>query len=264
MPSDPSDHARHTAVKQLKALGLSTYAARTFVALVSLGEGTAQDVSEVADVPRTRVYGAADELRDHGLVDVKQSNPKRYWAISTETAGRHFEQEYDQRVAVLTDALDRLAPVAHTTKQQGVWTVTGRNSVTERVLDFVSTATDEVVYMTVEELLTEEVAESLSAASDRGVSIRLAEMSQATEAQLEREVPDADLFESLWDWSDTPAARLLMVDREKTLVSVLVDGNGDHPPEPRDETAIWGAGRTNSLVVILKALFTWQLDDDRK
>lgn len=69
---------------------------------------------------------------------------------------------------------------------------------------------------------------------------------------------------ALWDWSDTPAGRLLMVDKEKTLVSVLVDGNGDHPPEPHDETAIWGSGSTNGLVVVLKALFNWQLDGNRE
>jgi sugar-specific transcriptional regulator TrmB len=264
MSGDPSDQARSTAVTQLKALGLSTYAARTFVALVSLGEGTAQDVSEVADVPRTRVYDAADELHDRGLVDVKQSSPQRYWAISTETAGRHFEQEYDHRVTVLTDALDQLASVNRSTEQQGVWTVTGRDTVTERVVDFISSADDEVVYMTAEELLTDEITECLSTVSDRGVSIRLAEMSQSVESRLKGNVPDAQLFESAWDWSDTPAGRLLMVDQEKTLVSVLVDGNGEHPPEPRDETAIWGAGQTNGLVVVLKALFTWQLDDDRE
>ncbi|MDQ2054067.1 helix-turn-helix domain-containing protein [Halobellus sp. H-GB7] len=263
MSGDPSDQARFTAVKQLKALGLSTYAARTFVALVSLGEGTAQDVSEVADVPRTRVYDAADELHDRGLVDVKQSSPQRYWAISTETAGRHFEQEYNHRVTVLTSALDELASATRSTEQQGVWTVTGRDTVTERVVDFISSADDEVVYMTVGELLTDEVAECLSTANDRGVSIRLAEMSQSVEARLEQDVPDAQLFESVWDWSDTPAGRLLMVDQNKTLVSVLVDGNGEHPPEPRDETAIWGAGQTNSLVVVLKALFTWQLNNNR-
>lgn len=264
MSGNPSDQARSTAVKQLKALGLSTYAARTFVALVSLGEGTAQDVSEVADVPRTRVYDAADELHDRGLVDVKQSSPQRYWAISTETAGRHFEQEYDHRVTVLTDALDQLASANRSTEQQGVWTVTGRDTVSERVVDFISAADDEVVYMTAEELLTDEVIECLSTANDRGVSIRLAEMSQSVETRLEEEVPDAQLFESVWDWSDTPAGRLLMVDQEKTLVSVLVDGNGEHPPEPRDETAIWGTGQTNSLVVVLRALFTWQLDNDRE
>jgi hypothetical protein len=141
--------------------------------------------------------------------------------------------------------------------------VTGRETVTERVVDFISAADDEVVYMTTEELLTEEIAESLAQISDRGVSIRLAEMSESAEDRLERNIPNARLFESLWDWADTPAGRLLMVDQQKTLVSVLVDGNGEHPPEPRDETAIWGAGQTNSLVVVLKALFTWQLDNDR-
>lgn len=261
MSDEHDDDARSAAIEQLKALGLSTYGARTFVALVSLGEGTAQDVSEVADVPRTRVYDAADELRGHGLVDVKQSSPRRYWAISTETTGRHFEQKYEHRVSTLTSALDNIQPVSQSSEQRGVWTVTGRKTVTERVVEFISSADEEIIYMTVEEVLTDEIAEALSAASERGVSIRLAEMSSSAETRLERSVPDAQLFESLWSFSDTPAGRLLLVDEGKTLVSVLVPGDGDHPPEPRDETAIWGSGETNSLVVVLKAVFTWQLQE---
>jgi sugar-specific transcriptional regulator TrmB len=264
MTPPPTDQAHSTAIEQLEALGLSTYAARTFVALVGLGDGTAQDVSAVADVPRTRVYDAVEELRDQGLVDVQESTPKRFWAISTETAGRHFRQEYVHRVGVLTEALEGLETTAHTSEQRGVWTVTGRGTVTERVVDFIDTANEEVVFMTVEDLLSEEVLDSLSAASDRGVSVRLAEMSDATEATIDERLPEAELFESLWDWSDTPAGRLLMVDGEKTLTSVLVSGNGDHPPEALDETAIWGTGETNSLVVVLRAMFTWQIEGRRE
>ena len=142
--------------------------------------------------------------------------------------------------------------------------MTGRETVTERVIEFIETATDEIVYMTIEDLLSETITDSLSAASDRGVSIRLGEMSPSAEATIHAELPEVELFESLWDWSDTPAGRLLMVDEKKTLVSVLVAGNGDHPPEPRDETAIWGSGDTNSLVVVLRAMFTWQLDGGRE
>jgi sugar-specific transcriptional regulator TrmB len=148
MSGDPSDQTRSTAVKQLEPFGLSTFAARTFVALVSLGEGTTQHVSDVADVPRTRVYDAADELRDRGPVDVTQSSPQRYGAISTETAGRHFEQECDGRVTVSTDALDRLTSVNRSAERQGVWTVTGRDTVTERVVNLISSADDEVVSLT--------------------------------------------------------------------------------------------------------------------
>jgi len=30
--------------------------------------------------------------------------------------------------------------------------------------------------------------------------------------------------------------------------------------DSRSETAIWGEGDTNCLVVVLKAIFTWRLD----
>jgi len=264
MPADPPDHSHVTAVEQLTALGLSTYAARTFVALVRLGDGTAEDVSNVAEVPRTRVYDAVEELRSQGLVDVQESSPKRFWAVSTETASRHFQREYTYRVRSMTDALEGIAPSERSTEQRGVWTVTGRDAVAERVLELLASAEEEIAYMTVEELLDERVVEELRAAGERGVTIHLAETSGPTHARLADEVPDGRLFESVWERVDTPAGRLLMVDEERTLASVLVPGDGDHPPEPRDETAIWGGGAANSLVVVLKAMFTWQLDGSRE
>jgi sugar-specific transcriptional regulator TrmB len=261
MSPNISETQQSTAIEQLRALGLSAYAARTYVALTRLGGGTAQEVSEASEVPRTRVYDAVDELRDQGLVDVQNASPKQFWPVSTETTARQFDREYTHRVNVLSEALDELSSATGTAEQRGVWTVTGREAVEERVLEFVRTAEREVVYMTVEELLGEPVTDALGSASRRGVSIRLAEMSDSAERTLEETVPGAEPFDSLWHWQDTPAGRLLMIDREKTLVSVLVPGDGEHPPEPHDETAIWGSGRTNGLVVVLQALFTWQLGE---
>ncbi|WP_243641374.1 TrmB family transcriptional regulator [Natrarchaeobius halalkaliphilus] len=244
-------------------MGLSAYAARTFVALATLGEGTAQDVSDISEVPRTRVYDAVNELEDRGLVDVHQSTPKRFWVISSETTGRIFEQEYSQRVSELVAALDSLEPVARSDEQRGVWTVTGRKTVATRVIDFIESADEEVVYMTVGDLLTGDTIDSLRAASERGVSIKLGTMEQTIQEDIREAIPEAEMFESLWVWSDTPAGRLLMVDNEKTLVSVLADGTGDNQLEREDETAIWGSGGTNSLVIVLKAMFTWQLNGNR-
>lgn len=66
------------------------------------------------------------------------------------------------------------------------------------------------------------------------------------------------MFESLWTAADLPAGRLLLADDEAALVSVCADENGDQSG-PRSETAIWGAGETNSLAVVLRAMFTWRL-----
>jgi sugar-specific transcriptional regulator TrmB len=258
------DEPRSVAVDHLTELGLSTYAARTFVALVALGDATAQDVSDVADVPRTRVYDAADELRKQGLIDVQQSTPKRFWPISVDTATRRLEREFSNRVNAVATALRSIETVERTREQRGVWTVTGRETVTDRVVEFVEEAETEVVYTTAADLLTDRVVDALSAASERGVTIQLAGMSAHATTTIRDELPEASTFESMWNWSDTPAGRLLMVDRERTLVSVLVDGDGDHPPEPLDETAVWGSGPANGLVIVLRALFTWQLDGNRE
>lgn len=259
--TDPVDQPRSVAIEQLTDLGLSTYAARTYVALVRLGEGTAEDVSSVAEVPRTRVYDAAEELSDQGLVDVQQSTPRRFCPVSAETTGRLFQRTYARRVNALTDALDAIEPDARPDEQRGVWTVTGRDAITERLIEFIEAASEEIIFTTVEDLLTDEILARLRAASDRGVTIRLAGISPSVEDTLQAELPDAHLFDSMWSCADTPAGRLLMIDTKRTLVSVLVKDEGH--PEPRDETAIWGAGETNSLVVVLKAMFTWQLERDR-
>jgi hypothetical protein len=71
-------------------------------------------------------------------------------------------------------------------------------------------------------------------------------------------VPTAELFETLWEWRDTPAVNLLVTDKQTALVSVRLEGEGIDGVE---ETAIWGSGERNSLVVVLRAIFTWRLGD---
>lgn len=261
MSTEPSDDPRSVAIEQLEQFGLSAYAARTFVALVNLGTGTAKDVSGVSDVPRTRVYDAIDELHDLGLVDVKQSSPKEFRAISADTTSRKFELKLDHRLSILTTALDELEPVQRSEEQRGVWTVDGRAAVEDRVIEFIRGADDEIVYMTVEDLLTDDIVDELREAAERGVTISLGGVSADVQSRIREEIPGAELFESLWIWSDTPAGRLLMVDGSRTLVSVVVNGADAAPADPRSETAIWGSGETNSLVVVLKAIFTWRLED---
>jgi sugar-specific transcriptional regulator TrmB len=260
MSSDPAESPRDAAIEQLERFGLSAYAAQTFVALASLGTGTAKDVSQVSTVPRTRVYDAIEELRDRGLVHVQNTSPKEFWSVSAETAGRTFERELQHRTDVLRTALDELEPAERRAEQRDVWTVDGQAAVSDRVLEFFAEAEEQIVYLTVEDLLSEELIEGLAEADARGVSVRLAGVSGDVQERIQDSIPEATTFESLWIWSDTPAGRLMLVDEEKTLVSALVNGEDADADDPRSETAIWGEGAANSLVVVLRAIFTWRLE----
>ncbi|GAB7012594.1 TrmB family transcriptional regulator [Halolamina salina] len=249
MSNDPHQDPKSEAIEQLERFGLNTYAARTFVALASLGSGTARDVSQVAEVPRTRVYGAVEELEDRGLVDTVQSSPKQFWAISSETAGRTFEREFERRLEVLRTALSELEPTERRTEQRGIWTVEGRTAVTDRLLEFFDVAEERIVYLTAEERIPPELVEGLQVAADRGVSLRLTGGSTTGQEQLRSQLPDATVTEPTWGWSETRAGRLMIVDGQKVLVSIVGEGEGG------TETAIWSEGASNSLVIVVKAIF---------
>jgi hypothetical protein len=116
-----------------------------------------------------------------------------------------------------------------------------------------------MVYMTVDELLTDEHLDHLRNADERGVDIHIAGVSDPVGDRIRDAVPSADVFETLWEWADTPAGSLLFSDGETALVSVRTSDNGESGIE---ETAIWGSGERNSLVVVLRAIFTWRLGED--
>lgn len=242
-------------IERFEELGLTGYEARTLVALARLETATAREVAELDDVPRTRVYEAAETLHELGLVDIKHSSPQQYTIISRESIVRKLNNRRENTISEITELIDQLVPAETRSEEFGVWTVTGRGAVSQRLQTFVDEADDRIVYMTVDELLTEADLECLRAAEERDVSIHLAGISETVQERIQDAVPSAELFETLWEWSDTPAGSLLIVDDETALVSVRVDDRANGV----EETAIWGSGQRNSLVVVLRSIFTWRL-----
>jgi sugar-specific transcriptional regulator TrmB len=58
------------AVEVLQQLGLKEYEARCFVGLSRLQTGTAKQLSELTEVPRTRAYAAIRMLEAQVLVEL--------------------------------------------------------------------------------------------------------------------------------------------------------------------------------------------------
>ncbi|WP_318569810.1 helix-turn-helix domain-containing protein [Salinigranum marinum] len=65
-------------------------------------------MSHTADVPRTRVYDAAEELADMDLVDIEKSTPREFTPVDSDEAAARFIQEYQNRVETLRAALSTL------------------------------------------------------------------------------------------------------------------------------------------------------------
>ncbi|PSQ26146.1 transcriptional regulator [Halobacteriales archaeon QS_8_65_32] len=253
----------------LRELGLKEYEARCFTALTRVPQGTAKEVSDIADVPRTRVYDAVDQLQSYGLVDIQHSTPQRFRAIPVEEAVTLLRNQFDDRFDTLRDALTDLEPVGEEGLETGanVWSTTGEGAITNRAIGFVDSAEEEIVLVLDgggEKVTSDRLLDRLRAATDRGVTVYIGALSTATHEEVGAAVPDGRVFESGLEWlqpqsdaEDERIGRLLLVDRNKLLLSSL----GSHSSE---ESAIWSDSVGNGLTVIGRRLLAAGLDRERE
>jgi sugar-specific transcriptional regulator TrmB len=262
------DHetAHTTAIETLEALGLKQYEAECFAALTRVEHGTAKELSDLTNVPRTRVYDAVEQLQADGLVDVQHSSPKQFRAVPITAATALLRQRFDTRFTKLQTSLDALETIDDETQDNhsNVWTTTGSDSITRRAIEKLDQADTEIILIVNgDSVVTDQLLTRLQAATDRGVTIYIGTLSGSIHERLEEELPDVTLFESELEWlqpqdddEEEAIGRLLLVDRETLLVSSV----GHH--SPYNESALWSDGVGNGLLVIARRLLAAGLDGD--
>ena len=260
-----TDDALEEAVEVLQQLGLKEYEAKCFVGLSRLSTGTAKQLSEITEVPRTRVYDAIRVLEAQGLVEIQHSSPQRFRAVPLEEATETLRNQYEARIERLAGALERTESVdPEEDTAQEVWSMTGADAIANRTDQLIADATREVVFVVGDQsLLTEELAESLNGVSEE-VDVLIGAVSEGLQEQIHDAVPRARTFVSGLDWlqaevdgdDETAIGRLLLVDRSTILVSTI--GSDAH-----EEQAVFGGGFRNGLVVIARRLMAQGLVGDR-
>ncbi|WP_222918666.1 helix-turn-helix domain-containing protein [Natrinema sp. SYSU A 869] len=241
------------AVDALVELGLRTYEAQCFVALTQLSEGTAKEISQVADVPQSRVYDVVEQLHRIGLVDVQESEPRRYSVVPVAVAGKRLQQEYRGHLETATTHLQELEQ--RTTDEDGVWKVASDQDVHNRTAAAIENATNEIYLLVAdEELLEPALFERLDAARKRCVAVFVEVPSVSARQAIHNVVSTANVAVTGFDFdsyseTDRELGRLLLVDRETIVLSALTEGL---VPSETTETGVWSSERGHGLVVWLR------------
>ena len=71
-------------LNQLRDFGLNSYEAKLWTALLSRGVSTAGELSDIANVPRSRSYDVLENLERKGFILMKVGKPIKYVAIPPE------------------------------------------------------------------------------------------------------------------------------------------------------------------------------------
>ena len=218
----------------LQQLGLSKYEAEVFVALQQVDSATASEIDELADVPRSQVYGAAEDLEGRGLVDVEHASPKRYRAVSLDEAREQLRRDFEREQERAFDALTELEGdfSGGEERQEAIWTVRGREKIDARVESFLDDAESSVSFGSEAALLTEPTVAALLDASELADVTVLSADPSVLETFDGTSVETVDLPDE-FDHTSDPRGRLVVVDDRTVLLSV-VRPNGE-------ETAFWSS-----------------------
>lgn len=251
------------AVTSLEALGLTEYEARCFVALTRISKGTAKEISQVADVPRSRVYDTIERLERKGLVNVQQSEPREYTAVPVETACRRLREDYDSRIDAAENALEQVEEPA-SKDDEGMWAINQYEHVTDRVVIFLEEADDAVHYLVpAMEVVDQRIHEALQSAVDRGISVVIEVPTEEVRDEFETIVPDAtlvvsdDLQETNEVDSEWPG-QLLMVDQQAIVAAGVTESD---LPDVIQEKAVWTHGRDHGFAIWIRELLDDRLEN---
>jgi sugar-specific transcriptional regulator TrmB len=250
------------AVKLLEELRLTQYEARCLVALSRVGTSSAKRISQLSDVPRSRVYDAVDGLHQRGLVDVQQSEPRKYRAVPKDELLETLRREHRSTITALDTALEQLQ-TAEELEERGAWAIADHENVTHRMTSLIDDADEEAYLLVVdEEMVAEAVYERLDAAADRGADVMVEVPSTAVEVAVSEVVPDAavhvsEMVQGSAELQGKWPGRILMLDREAVLLSAVSDGQLPDRPE---ETAIWAKGPDHGLVVGVRQLLGTRIE----
>jgi HTH-type transcriptional regulator, sugar sensing transcriptional regulator len=178
-------------LSKLKDFGLNSYESKVWAALLSRGVSTAGELSDIANVPRSRSYDVLETLEKKGFVVMKLGKPIKYIAIppteAIERVKKRIKQDAEEEESKMEELknsqiLDELTQL----HSQGIETqdpseitgsIRGRDNIYNHLEYQLKQAKETVTLATTEEGLirkSTELLKQMKKAKERGVDITLA------------------------------------------------------------------------------------------
>ncbi|MFW6449548.1 MAG: TrmB family transcriptional regulator [Nanoarchaeota archaeon] len=235
-------------LNKLKAFNINTYEAKIWTALLSRGVSTAGELSDIANVPRSRAYDVLESLERKGFIVMKLGKPIKYIAVPPEEVVERVKNNYNQEAQEKISAVDDLqsddildelnmlynhgVELVEPTEVSG--SLKDRHSLYNNLNMLIKKAEKSIVIMTTPEGLirkSDALKKSLEKAGKRGVAVRIAapisEEAQDAAALLS-EVAQVRHIENI-------RSRFAVIDSNQAVFSLLDDKN----TQPDYDAGVW-------------------------
>lgn len=214
---------------------LNLYEAKIWTALLSRGVSTAGELSDIANVPRSRTYDVLESLEKKGFVVIKLGKPIKYLAVSPDEVLERLKKRIDtdakqkiEKVEELkeSDIIEELnhlhtqgVKLVEPTEMSG--SLKGRHNIYDHMDLLIRSAQEEIIISTTSMGLIRKIEGlrmSLDEAKKRGVDIKICAPVNEENYKYAKEIAHyADIRNN-----DTES-RFIIVDKEQLLFMVAHD-----------------------------------------
>lgn len=127
-------------IESLKELGLNTYEAKVYVALLKKYPATGYEVSQIADVPQSRAYDTLKALEKDKIVVATNAKPFTYTPIKPTELTKRFKRKVNSTI----EFLDKNLPSVKEDYTEPILSITGIANIREKVIEIVKNAKKEI------------------------------------------------------------------------------------------------------------------------
>ncbi len=154
---------------ELEKIGLTNYEARCYLGAIAVGSGRAEEIAELARVPRTSAYKALESLSARGFMEQSEDRPRRFAPADPLSLQGRLRGD-------LETTFDRVARIQETFGSRGVpqvvYTLNGKDRVLSKIGEMVERAKKRIIISSPNiSVIRKHHGKLFERALDRGVEI---------------------------------------------------------------------------------------------
>ncbi len=163
-------------ISLMQSLGFGQYESQVYLALLQQANVTGYELAKLSGVPASKIYAILNKLIAKELVQVIDSEPKKYIPHPPQEILARMKGDFLQTVDHLQDKLEALY-VQEAAANNHIFNLSGRDLIIRKVLEFIEHARHNL-WLSVWDEELDEIAPTLKDAEKRGVKMHIVHFGQ--------------------------------------------------------------------------------------
>ena len=155
-------------VESLKELGLNSYEAKVYLALLKKYPATGYEVAKLADIPQSRAYDTLKALENERIVTSSNEKPQTFTPIKPKELTKRFRRKIESNL----DFLEKKLPDVKNDYHEPILPVLGSSEIRNKIIEVIKAAKNDL-YLEIFAYDFKYIESHLFDAYNRGLDIKI-------------------------------------------------------------------------------------------